>query len=40
MLPEMEGDAIGGTVNPIMKDAPDTAVFRALGSIGYSNILF
>lgn len=40
LLPEMEGDAIGGTVNLIMKDAPDTAVFKALGSIGYSNIFF
>jgi len=40
LLPEMEGDAIGGTVNLIMKDAPDTTVFKALGSIGYSNIFF
>jgi len=40
LLPEMEGDAIGGTVNLVMKDAPDTMVFKALGSLGYSNIFF
>lgn len=40
LLPEMEGDAIGGTVNLIMKDAPDTSVVKAVGSIGYSNIFF
>lgn len=40
MLPEMEGDAIGGTVNLIMKDAPDSFVFKAIGSVGYSNIFF
>lgn len=40
LLPEMEGDAIGGTVNLIMKDAPDSAEFKATGSIGYSNIFF
>ena len=40
LLPEMEGDAIGGTINLIMKDAPDSMVFKAIGSIGYSNIFF
>ena len=40
LLPEMEGDAIGGTVNLVMKDAPDTAILKATGSIGYSNIFF
>ena len=40
LLPDMEGDAIGGTVNLIMKDAPDTAVFKAIGSAGYSDIFF
>ena len=40
LLPDMEGDAIGGTVNLIMKDAPDTTVFKAIASIGYSNIFF
>ena len=40
LLPEMEGDAIGGTVNLVMKDAPDTLLFKAVASIGYSNIFF
>lgn len=40
LLPEMEGDAIGGTVNLVMKDAPDSAEFKVTGSIGYSNIFF
>ena len=31
LLPEMEGDAIGGTVNMIMKDAPEKEVFKVLG---------
>lgn len=38
LLPEMEGDAIGGSVNLIMKDAPEKPVFKALASVGYSNI--
>ena len=38
LLPEMEGDAIGGTVNMVMKDAPDKEVFKVLGSLGYSKI--
>jgi TonB-dependent receptor len=38
LLPEMEGDAIGGTVNMVMKDAPEKEVFKALGSLGYSKI--
>ncbi|MFI5153068.1 MAG: TonB-dependent receptor domain-containing protein [Chitinophagales bacterium] len=38
LLPEMEGDAIGGTVNMVMKDAPDSKVFKVLGSLGYSKI--
>jgi TonB-dependent receptor len=40
LLPEMEGDAIGGTVNLVMKDAPDSLLVKATGSIGYSNIFF
>lgn len=40
LLPEMEGDAIGGTVNLVMKDAPDTAFFAVTGALGYSNIFF
>ncbi|HWK04552.1 MAG TPA: TonB-dependent receptor [Puia sp.] len=38
LLPEMEGDAIGGTVNMVMKDAPEKEVFKVLGSLGYSKI--
>ena len=40
LLPEMEGDAIGGTVNLKMKDAPPDFMFKAIGSIGYSAIFF
>jgi TonB-dependent receptor len=40
LLPELEGDAIGGTVNLVMKDAPEREVFKVLGSIGYSAIFF
>ena len=38
LLPDMEGDAIGGTVNMIFKDAPDKRLISATGSIGYSQI--
>ena len=37
---DMEGDAIGGTVNLIFKDAPDSLLLSANGSIGYSSIFF
>ncbi len=40
LMPEMEGDAIGGTVNLVMKDAPQSLMIKALGSIGYSAIFF
>ncbi|NLR82946.1 TonB-dependent receptor [Chitinophaga eiseniae] len=40
LLPEMEGDAIGGTVNLIFKDAPDAPLFKAMAAMGYSNIFF
>ena len=40
LLPEMEGDAIGGTVNLQMKDAPQVFTLKAIGSIGYSAIFF
>lgn len=40
LTPEMEGDAIGGTVNLIFKDAPDHEYFKADGSLGYSAIFF
>ncbi|PWT75227.1 MAG: hypothetical protein C5B59_09350 [Bacteroidetes bacterium] len=38
LLPEMEGDAIGGSVNLLMKDAPEKQVFKVLASVGYSKI--
>jgi outer membrane receptor protein involved in Fe transport len=38
LLPEMEGDAIGGTVNLIFKDAPDTVLLKANAQVGYSQI--
>ncbi len=38
LLPEMEADAIGGSVNMVMKDAPEKEVFKVLGSLGYSQI--
>ena len=40
LTPEMEGDAIGGTVNLVFKDAPDHEYFKVDGSIGYSAIFF
>jgi len=39
LLPSMEGDAIGGTVNIVTKTAPDTTLFLATGSVGYSQLL-
>ncbi|HEY2581729.1 MAG TPA: TonB-dependent receptor [Mucilaginibacter sp.] len=38
LTPEMEGDAIGGTVNLVFKDAPDKREFSATGSIGYNQL--
>ncbi|HXB44672.1 MAG TPA: TonB-dependent receptor [Puia sp.] len=40
LLPDMEGDAIGGTINMVVKDAPDKSSFKATGSIGYSQLFF
>jgi len=40
LVPSLEGDATGGTVNLVMKDAPDTTLFRATASIGYSQLFF
>ncbi len=39
LTPSMEGDAIGGTINLVMKDAPSQLLLQANGSIGYNNIL-
>lgn len=38
LSPDMEGDAIGGTVNMVVKDAPDVASFKAIASVGYSQL--
>src|SRR6185312_5338511 len=38
LRPDMEGDAIGGTVNLIMKDAPDTLYRKASFSTGYNQL--
>lgn len=40
LTPEMEADAIGGTVNLVFKDAPEYEYFKANGSIGYSALFF
>jgi TonB-dependent receptor len=34
----MEGDAIGGTINLVMKDAPSTLLLQLNASAGYNNI--
>ncbi|WP_295673981.1 TonB-dependent receptor [uncultured Mucilaginibacter sp.] len=38
LTPEMEGDAIGGTVNMVFKDAPDKREISATSSIGYEQL--
>lgn len=38
LTPSMEGDAIGGTMNLIMKSAPDKFLLSANGSAGYSTL--
>ena len=38
LTPSMEGDAIGGTINAIMKDAPDTTLLVVNASTGYSQL--
>jgi TonB-dependent receptor len=40
LTPDMEGDATGGTVNMIVKDAPDKTSFKATASVGYSQLFF
>jgi hypothetical protein len=36
----MEGDAIGGSVNAIMKEAPDVLLVQAQLGTGYNQFLF
>ena len=38
LTPNMEGDAIGGTMNLIMKSAPDRFLLSVNGSLGYSTL--
>ncbi len=40
LTPDMEADAIGGTVNMVVKDAPDKTSFKATSSVGYSQLFF
>jgi hypothetical protein len=40
LTPDMEGDAIGGTVNAVMKEAPDVPLFTAKLFTGYNQLLF
>lgn len=40
LTPNMEGDAIGGAVNMIMKDAPAKFSVNASGALGYANDFF
>lgn len=40
LTPEMEGDGIGGSVNAVMKDAPDALVVQAQVGTGYNQFLF
>jgi len=40
LTPNMEGDAIGGAVNMIMKDAPNKFSVNASGALGYANDFF
>jgi len=37
LTPSMEGDAIGGTINLVMKDAPNGRFFQANLALGYNN---
>ena len=39
LTPSMEGDAIGGTINLVMKDAPQTKLFQVNFALGYNSIL-
>ncbi len=39
LTPSMEGDAIGGTINLVMKDAPDKLLLQANVAAGFSSIL-
>ncbi len=38
LTPSMEGDAIGGTINLVMKDAPASKLLQVNAAMGYNNI--
>src|SRR5476651_257593 len=38
LTPSMEGDAIGGTINLVMKDAPSTTLLQANFAAGYNSV--
>ncbi|QEC76711.1 TonB-dependent receptor [Mucilaginibacter ginsenosidivorax] len=38
LLPDMEGDAIGGTVNLVFKDAPEKREISATAALGYNQL--
>jgi TonB-dependent receptor len=38
LTPDMDGDAIGGAVNLIMKNAPSKPIFKALVGAGYNDL--
>ncbi len=40
LTPSMEGDAVGGAINMVMKDAPDRMTVLANISTGYSELFF
>ncbi|GAB4017307.1 TonB-dependent receptor [Spirosoma migulaei] len=40
LTPSMEGDAVGGAINMVMKDAPDRPTILANVSSGYSELFF
>jgi hypothetical protein len=40
LRPDMEGDAIGGVMNLVMKDAPDHFIISSQAAIGYSQLAF
>ncbi|MDP4265123.1 MAG: carboxypeptidase-like regulatory domain-containing protein, partial [Bacteroidota bacterium] len=39
LTPSMEGDAIGGTINLVMKDAPQNKLLQVNAALGYNSIL-
>jgi len=40
LTPDMEGDAIGGAMNLVMKDAPSKLIININGSVGYNQLFF